>query len=546
MIGDIFEKGRKRSMNVRFVNAFEAILAENRNGEIRNLLITDNDEDFLNDALYALRSWALKNSMNLVELDERDDSWLPNIQSRELFYKLNQPNTVLMIKNYATVTYMRGDDNTPRNFLRDAVLNRHYGCGNDFEPSDELPNLRFVVVINDLTEMKWRSDEYMTFSIIHEDNSKMVWTNKNYTLLKSKMHPVMSAHNKVRFWVSEDETTLRIDLSEAFRGVRLKHPIRSRRPTLDERIEIIHTYIESNLPDFNERVVCLILKMERFGGNEELVVDGRRLRNSFPKLGSICCNDNFVIADVDDEACILDPFDLGEISFYLAQDGDIPMANTFVRDLWALDHKWARFFREVARDYYRKPEDHLVPEHDSAVHHWTGLDHLFRIYCFGWYHDGDDFFDEEDKVFVAKHKNIEKALDLLPVRFQNCTIDEVADKLYWDLRHLAESNRADYLQFEQVLEASEKICPGVLAKMRDSGWITEDFGSFFPIRTCHMCGSTFKFWDHEENISFDHFIGYGSSHDMHRVRINLCCACFDKVLDWVLPQCKNNPMTEYK
>ena len=158
-----FEKGRKPPMNERFVNAFEDTLAENRNGEVRNLLITDEDVEFLDDALYALRSWAVKNKINLVELDERDSSWFPDIQSRELFDKLNQPNTVLLIKNYATVSYMRGNDNTPRNFLRDAVMNRHYGCGNDFVPSDALPNLMFVVVLNDLSEMKWRSDEYMTY-----------------------------------------------------------------------------------------------------------------------------------------------------------------------------------------------------------------------------------------------------------------------------------------------------------------------------------------------------------------------------------------------
>ena len=203
-------------------------------------------------------------------------------------------------------------------------------------------------------------------------------------------------------------------------------------------------------------------------------------------------------------------------------------------------------FREVAKDYYRKPEDHLAFDPDNAVHHWTGLDDLFRIYFLGWYHAGDDFFDEEDKVYVSKHKNIDKAFALLPVRFNNCSIDEVADKLYWDFRHLKESIKPDYLLFTQVLEEAEKICPGVLAKMRDSGLITEDSESFFPVRTCNMCGNTFKFWDHEENISFDHFIGYGSAHDMHRIRLNLCCKCFDKVIDWMLPQCEHNPMSEYQ
>ena len=182
---------------------------------------------------------------------------------------------------------------------------------------------------------------------------------------------------------------------------------------------------------------------------------------------------------------------------------------------------------------------------DSGVHRWTVTDALFRIYLLGWYHAGDDFFDEEDRVYVMKHKDIDKAFDLLPVRFQNCSIDEVADKLYWDLRHLQESTKPDYLLFEQVLAESEKICPGVLDKMRDEDFLSEDFEIFFPIRICNMCGKTFDFWDHEENASFDHIIGYGSSHDMHRIKLNLCCNCFDKVLDWILPQCKHNPLSEY-
>ena len=456
-------------MNKRFEKDFEDILAANKSGEVRNLLITDNNADFLDDALCALSSWTIKNGINLVELDEKDASWLPEIQSRELFAKLNQPNTVLLIKNYATVTYRRGDNNTPRNFLRNAVLNRHYGCGNDFEPSDDLPNLMFVVVINDLSEMKWRSDEYMTFSVIHQDNSKMVWTNKNFTIMSSKTHPVMSAVNKVRFWVSEDETTLCLDVGEVFRGVRLKHPIRSHRPTMDDKLEMIHTYIESNLPEFHENIICLILKIERFGGNEHFVIDGRRLRKIFPKLGSICCKDNFEIADTDDGMCVLDPFDLGEMCFNLALKGDIPMANTFVRDLWALDDIWARFFREVARDYYRKPEDRAKFEPDSTVHTWTGMDHLFHIYLLGWYHTGDDFFDEEDKVYVRAHKDLNKAMDLLAIRFKNCGIDEVAEKLYWDYRHVENDDNPDYEQFTRVLNEAERLVPGVLAKMYDDG-----------------------------------------------------------------------------
>ena len=455
----------EHEMKERFEQAFNDMLTANVVGEVRNLLITDDDAEFLDDALYALRNWVLKNGVNLVELDEKYDSWFSDIQSRELFDKLNQPNTVLLIKNYAKVSHMRGDDNTARSFLRDAVVNRHYGCGNDFAPSDDLLNLKFVVVLNDLSEMKWHSDEYMTFSVIHQDNTKKVWTNKNSTLMSSKMHPVMSAVNKVKFWVSDDETTLCIDVGEAFKGIRFRKPIGHL--TVNDRTEMIHTYIESNLPDFNERVVCLILKMDRFSEEEHFVIDGRRIRKSFPNLGCVCCKDTFEIADVDDLS-MLDPFELGELCFNLAQDGDAPMANLFVRDLWALDPKWARFFREVARDYYRKPEDHAKFETDGAVYSQTGMDHLFHIYMFGWY------YDKGDKVLVAKHKNSEKAIDLLPVRFQNCSIEEVMDKLCWDYQIVKNDKVPDYDLFTAVVAEADSYFPGVLAKMRENGWLNNE------------------------------------------------------------------------
>ena len=93
-------------MKERFEQAFNDILATNHNGEIKNLLITDSDTDFLECARYALRRWSQEKGIHLLEIDEQDDSWLPEIQSRELFHKLNQPNTVLLIKNYLPLDYV--------------------------------------------------------------------------------------------------------------------------------------------------------------------------------------------------------------------------------------------------------------------------------------------------------------------------------------------------------------------------------------------------------------------------------------------------------
>ena len=439
-------------MKDKFTTAFEAVLAANRGGEVRNLLITDDDAEFLDEALYQLRYWCVGNGFNLVELDEKDDSWLPEIQSRELFDKLNKPNTVLLIKNYATVNYMRGDDNTPLNFLRDAVMNRHYGCGNDFVPSDELPNLLFAVVINDLSEMNWRKDEYEYFTAIHQDEGKKVWTNIGYSSVKSKMHPVMSAVNKLVYWALDDETTLSFAAGKAFGEGLIRRPLRHF--TAEDRAEIIHSFIENNLPSFNDRVECLLLSMERFSSSERFVIDGERLKTIFPNLGCVCLTDTLEIVKADDIQ-VLDPFDLCELSFNSAQAGDIERANKLIRNLWAFDRRWACFLREVAMDYYGKTEERP-----------KGMDHLFHIYLLGWY-----YRNEKDKVLVTEHKDFDKAIGFLPVRFRNCDLDEVALRLSGDIQCAKSEENPDCDQLEKVLAEADRLYPGVLDKMRELGWL---------------------------------------------------------------------------
>ena len=65
-------------------------------------------------------------------------------------------------------------------------------------------------------------------------------------------------------------------------------------------------------------------------------------------------------------------------------------------------------------------------------------------------------------------------------------------------------------------------------------------------KICNMCGKAFDIWDKQENFSFDHRIGYGSTYDLHRIKIDLCCQCFDKAVEWIIPQCKHNPISEYQ
>ena len=61
-------------------------------------------------------------------------------------------------------------------------------------------------------------------------------------------------------------------------------------------------------------------------------------------------------------------------------------------------------------------------------------------------------------------------------------------------------------------------------------------------RTCHLCGKQFNFWDEKQDFSFDRHVGYGSKYDRTDIALNLCCSCFDKVMDRLLPQCAVDPL----
>ena len=453
---------KKLIINGKIKKAFEKLVVLNAEGTVRNLLITDDRPEFLDDALYILRMWAFGNGINLVEVDEKDDSWLPEIQTRELFDKLNHPKTVLVVKNYATLNYLRNDDNIPRYFLRDAIMNRHYGCGNDFVPSDELPNLLFVVALNDFSEMYWKEEEYSLFDVLHEDDDIGLWVNTAYSRPESDMNYVMSAVNKRVYLVSKDKKAMRFNVGDAFPRIRQEGYRPIRLLTAEERTDIILTYLENNLPDFNEKIECLILKIERFPVTEHFVIDVDRLRKLLPNIKSIYCTEVFEIVNHGEHLDVYDSFELGEHIFSIAQTGNFETANYLTRRLWSFDHKQAKFFRMVARDYCRKPEDHTTPESESGLHNWTGMDHLFHIYMLGWWHSGDDFFDKEDQVLVTKYKNIDKAIAMLPIRFQNCELTEVCEKLYWDIKHIENDASPDYKLFAKVLMETERLFPGVI------------------------------------------------------------------------------------
>lgn len=63
-------------------------------------------------------------------------------------------------------------------------------------------------------------------------------------------------------------------------------------------------------------------------------------------------------------------------------------------------------------------------------------------------------------------------------------------------------------------------------------------------KKCTMCGKEFDLWDEQQDFCFERKIQYGSIHDSEQLSINLCCDCFDKVIDIVSPMCKESPLKE--
>ena len=63
-------------------------------------------------------------------------------------------------------------------------------------------------------------------------------------------------------------------------------------------------------------------------------------------------------------------------------------------------------------------------------------------------------------------------------------------------------------------------------------------------KICSMCGKKFDMWDEQEDFCFVRHIGYGSKYDMMGLYLNFCCDCFDKIADWFLPLCVNDPLVD--
>lgn len=56
--------------------------------------------------------------------------------------------------------------------------------------------------------------------------------------------------------------------------------------------------------------------------------------------------------------------------------------------------------------------------------------------------------------------------------------------------------------------------------------------------TCNVCGKKFDFWDTQENYNIHTYCGYGSKFDGETIDLDICCECFDKLVE----SCKVSPI----
>ena len=73
-----------------------------------------------------------------------------------------------------------------------------------------------------------------------------------------------------------------------------------------------------------------------------------------------------------------------------------------------------------------------------------------------------------------------------------------------------------------------------------------DYIAEIIIPKCTMCEKLLNEWDLGEDFYFKRRIGYGSKYDFHIFEARLCCDCFDRALDKILPMFKESPLIKYE
>ena len=159
-------------MNIKKVrNVLKKTLALNtKKGTVCNVMFRGESSCFRTRLRTFLQKWVEEKGFFLVVLSEDELDWTPKIQSRELFEEMSRPNTVVLVEQYATALWACEDN--PHNFLRAIARERIYGCGNGWCPDDDLPNVLFLVAINDVAKLHWDARERATFCVWGERDLK--------------------------------------------------------------------------------------------------------------------------------------------------------------------------------------------------------------------------------------------------------------------------------------------------------------------------------------------------------------------------------------
>lgn len=66
------------------------------------------------------------------------------------------------------------------------------------------------------------------------------------------------------------------------------------------------------------------------------------------------------------------------------------------------------------------------------------------------------------------------------------------------------------------------------------------------IKKCNLCGSEFDMWDEQAGFGIKAHVGWGSKYDGEHIKLDLCCGCFDRVIEFIVPLCKINPISEFE
>lgn len=67
---------------------------------------------------------------------------------------------------------------------------------------------------------------------------------------------------------------------------------------------------------------------------------------------------------------------------------------------------------------------------------------------------------------------------------------------------------------------------------------------YIAIKVCDICGRTYEFLDVQASKSNTIYLGFGSKYDLNIFNYDVCCECFDKMIDLVLPLFPKSPLDE--